>query len=139
MSVARGKSKDGTTVSERESSARVANRQITFGQRFEILAQYVKSKLLEQVRSVAVIISYLVLFQTLILGMEILDAWSIALGVVVIVIGLAFFMEGLVLGIMPLGEIIGLRLPEKSNLGTVLFVAFVLGIGATFAEPPSRP
>ncbi len=135
MSVARGKSKDGTTVSERESSARVANRQITFGQRFEILAQYVRSKLLEQVRSVAVIISYLVLFQTLILGMEILDAWSIALGVVVIVIGLAFFMEGLVLGIMPLGEIIGLRLPEKSNLGTVLFVAFVLGIGATFAEP----
>ncbi|MEJ5375456.1 MAG: DUF1538 domain-containing protein [bacterium] len=135
MSVERGKSKDGTTVSERESSANTASRQITFGQRFEILAQYVKSKLLEQVKSVAVIISYLVLFQTLILGMEILDAWSIALGVVVIVVGLAFFMEGLVLGIMPLGEIIGLRLPEKSNLGTVLFVALVLGVGATFAEP----
>lgn len=108
---------------------------ITLGQRLEILAQYAKGKILEQVKSVALIISYLVLFQTLVLGMEILDACTIALGVVIIIIGLAFFMEGLVLGIMPLGEIIGLRLPEKSPLGVVLLVAFILGVGATFAEP----
>ncbi len=108
---------------------------ITLRQRLEILGNYAKTKMAEQLKSVALIISYLVLFQTLVLGMEILHAGTIALGVVVIVVGLAFFMEGLVLGIMPLGETIGLRLPEKSPIAVVLFVAFVLGVGATFAEP----
>jgi hypothetical protein len=116
-------------------SKKPADLRITLGQRLEILGNYAKTKITEQLKSVALIISYLVFFQTLVLGMEILDACSIALGVVVIVVGLAFFMEGLVLGIMPLGEIIGLRLPEKSSLGVVLLVAFILGVGATFAEP----
>lgn len=111
------------------------NLKITLSQRLEILGNYAKIKVAEQLKSVALIISYLVLFQSLVLGMEILDAGSIALGVVAIIVGLAFFMEGLVLGIMPLGEIIGLRLPEKSPLMVVLLVAFVLGVGATFAEP----
>lgn len=114
---------------------RQENLKITLGQRLEILWNYARAKVAEQLKSVALIVSYLVLFQTLVLGMEILDAGTIALGVAVTVVGLAFFVEGLVLGVMPLGEVIGLRLPEKSPLPVVLFVAFVLGVGATFAEP----
>ena len=45
------------------------------------------------------------------------------------------FMEGLKLGLMPFGEIIGNTLPKKSKLGVVLLIAFLLGIGVTFAEP----
>jgi hypothetical protein len=36
---------------------------------------------------------------------------------------------------MPFGEVIGNTLPKKSGLGVVLFIAFLLGIGVTFAEP----
>jgi len=44
-------------------------------------------------------------------------------------------MEGLKLGLMPFGEIIGTNLPKKSPLPVVLLIAFLLGIGVTFAEP----
>ncbi len=45
------------------------------------------------------------------------------------------FMEGLKLGLMPFGEVIGNNLPKKSRLPVVLLIAFLLGIGVTFAEP----
>ncbi len=44
-------------------------------------------------------------------------------------------MEGLSLGIMPLGEKVGEKLPQKSKLPTVLAFSFILGLLSTFAEP----
>jgi hypothetical protein len=44
-------------------------------------------------------------------------------------------MEGLFLGLMPLGETIGLKLPQKSKLPGILLFSFILGIGVTLAEP----
>ena len=46
-----------------------------------------------------------------------------------------FFMEGLALGLMPFGTVIGSKLPCKSPLPLVLFITFLLGISVTFAEP----
>ena len=39
------------------------------------------------------------------------------------------------LGLMPFGEIIGAKLPRKSKLPVILGFSFLLGVGATFAEP----
>jgi hypothetical protein len=50
-------------------------------------------------------------------------------------IGLMIFMEGLKLGLMPFGDIIGSNLPRKLPLPGVLTVALLLGIGVTYAEP----
>jgi len=108
---------------------------IGFSRGVRILAHYAQRKVLEQVRSVALVVLYLFFFQTMVLGLEIVDASAIAVGLAVIVVGLTLFMEGLVLGIMPLGEVMGVRLPEKGPIWIVLSVAFVLGVGATFAEP----
>jgi hypothetical protein len=52
-----------------------------------------------------------------------------------VIIGLMFFMEGLKVGLMPFGESIGTILPAKSKLPVVMVIAFILGIGVTFAEP----
>jgi hypothetical protein len=52
-----------------------------------------------------------------------------------VVVGLMLFMEGLRLGLMPLGERIGGTLPTHSPLPVVLAVVFLLGIGVTLAEP----
>ncbi len=100
-----------------------------------ILAPYVRKRLVEQVKAVWLIVLYLIAFQTLLLDIPIFGATVIAVGIVLVVVGLTFFMEGLVLGLMPLGELIGIRLPQKSKLPTILAFAFILGVGATFAEP----
>ncbi|MBP7653975.1 DUF1538 domain-containing protein [Candidatus Dependentiae bacterium] len=109
--------------------------QMTWKQKIDLLVPYVKKKVIEQIKAVALIIIYLVLFQTLILGIAIAEAGLIASGIAIVVFGLAFFMEGLFLGLMPLGEVIGVKLPQKSGLFVILVFSFILGVGVTFAEP----
>ena len=108
---------------------------VTFRQAIGMLYPYVKSRVMEQVKSVSLIIIYLVLFQTIVLQMGFADASVIAVGLALVIAGLTFFMEGLMLGLMPLGKILGINLPQKSKLPVILVFAFMLGIGATFAEP----
>lgn len=108
---------------------------VNFRQAMGMLCPYVRKKLTEQVKAVIVIIPYLVLFQTIILGVPISEAMALACGLTLVIIGLAFFMEGLVLGLMPLGEVNGVQLPRKSPLPVILVFSFILGMGATFAEP----
>ena len=108
---------------------------VGFGQALAMLGPYAREKILEQIKSVAVIIIYLIFFQTVVLGIPIANATTIAIGLSLVILGLAFFMEGLFLGLMPLGEVIGIKLPQKSRLPVILIFAFILGGGATFAEP----
>jgi len=108
---------------------------VTFKQAMGMLFPYVKSRIVVQIKSVALIIVYLILFQAIVLRMAIAEASIIAVGLALVIAGLTFFMEGLILGLMPLGEVIGLKLPQKSKLPVILIFAFILGMGATFAEP----
>lgn len=108
---------------------------VGFRQGMRMVLPYAREKTVEQVKSVWLIIVYLILFLWLILRMPVAEALLVALGIGCVIVGLTFFMEGLFLGLMPLGEVIGLRLPQKSGLPTIIVFAIVLGIGATFAEP----
>jgi hypothetical protein len=112
-----------------------AKLKLPLGQVLTILGPYVRKRIVEQVKAVWLIVLYLIAFQTLLLDIPIFGASVIAVGIVLVVVGLTFFMEGLLLGLMPLGELIGIRLPQKSRLPTILTFAFILGVGATFAEP----
>ncbi|MEM1432598.1 MAG: DUF1538 domain-containing protein [Pseudomonadota bacterium] len=100
-----------------------------------VLWPYVREKLVEQIRSIWFIVAYLLFFQTVVLGLPVVFAAMIAAGIAVVAAGLMFFMEGLRLGLMPLGESIGNVLPKKAALPIVLLFAFLVGIGATLAEP----
>lgn len=102
---------------------------------YRIAQPYVGVRLIDQIKAVVPLTAYLVLFQILILRQGVDDAWVIAGGLLSVMIGLMVFMEGLKMGLMPLGEIIGNTLPAKSPLPVVLVVVFLLGIGVTFAEP----
>ena len=108
---------------------------ISFRQSLKMLGPYAWTRVLDQIKSVSLIVVYLVVFQLVVLGIPVADAMVVALGIAVVILGLAFFMEGLFLGLMPLGEICGLRLPQKTVLPVILLFAFILGLGATFAEP----
>ncbi len=100
-----------------------------------MVASYARRRLLEQVRSVAFVIIYLVVFQTVILGVPPANATSIAGGIGMVVFGLAFFLEGLLLGIMPLGERVGVQLPGRGGILVIVLCGVLVGAGATFAEP----
>ena len=105
------------------------------GDIFKILQPYLSTRFIDQARAVVPLAIYLALFQYLVLQTPVMDASIIAGGLFAVMIGLMMFMEGLKLGLMPFGEIIGNTLPRKLPLTGVLFIAFLLGIGVTFAEP----
>jgi hypothetical protein len=108
---------------------------ITPKQAFDLLLPYVKDRLIAQIKSVWLIILYRVFFQTLILNIRIFEASVIAVGIALVVVGLTLFMEGLFLGLMRLGSLVGSGLPRKSPILVVLGFALLLGFLATLAEP----
>ena len=102
---------------------------------YRILAPYMSVRFIDQAKAVIPLALYLVLFQLIILRQGINDTAIITGGLVAVIIGLMLFMEGLKLGLMPFGESIGNTLPVKSPLWVVLIIAFLLGVGVTYAEP----
>ena len=102
---------------------------------FNVLWPYIREKFLEQVKSIWFIIFYLCIFQILVLKLPVVYAAMIGVGIFIVALGLMFFMEGLRLGLMPFGETIGAVLPRNSKMPVILGFAFILGMGATFAEP----
>ena len=108
---------------------------LRFRDTVRILRPYVARKFLKQVEGIWFIVAYLIVFQWLFLKLPLVFSLMIAIGIFIVAVGLAFFMEGLRLGLKPLGETIGSVLPRNSKMPVILVVAFLLGTGATFAEP----
>jgi hypothetical protein len=108
---------------------------LTAGEVVRLLEPYITVRFMEQVRAVVPLALYLALFQILFLQQMLEDSWIITGGLFAVIIGLMFFMEGLKLGLMPFGTVIGSQLPRESTLPLVLFITLLLGIGVTFAEP----
>ena len=103
---------------------------------FNILGPYFYEKLAQQVRAITPITLFLLVFQFLVFRiMRIEHPLTIALGMCCVVGGLMFFLSGLRLGVMPLGEDIGGTLPAKSRLAVILPIAMLVGAVATMAEP----
>ncbi|MDA3874579.1 MAG: DUF1538 family protein [Kiritimatiellae bacterium] len=96
---------------------------------------YIKSRLLDQLKSVSFILLYLVGFQILVLGSTPAQALRIAGGIAMVIVGLAFFLVGLILGLMPVGERVGVQLPRRCGIFLIVIFGLLLGVGSTFAEP----
>lgn len=62
---------------------------------------------------------YLALFLIVILSQSIDEALLITGGLFAVIVGLMFFMEGLRIGLMPFGTIIGHSLPQPATAFTV--------------------
>ena len=121
---------DGNELSMRREAIKVGA-----GDVYRLLQPYFSVRFNEQLRAVLPLAAYLALFQLFILRESVTDAGIITAGLIAVIIGLMVFMEGLKVGLMPFGEALGTSLPAKAGLGVVLTIAFLLGIGVTFAEP----
>ena len=108
---------------------------MSFSQAMELLAPYCGLRVIEQLKAVAPLAAYLMLFQLLVLRHPVDSALTLCFGLIAVVIGLAVFMEGLSTGLMPFGNIIGDNLPKKASMVVVLIIIGILGVGVTFAEP----
>ena len=115
--------------------ARFAKIRLSAGDALGILKPYFSVRFMDQVKAVVPLAAYLALFQILFLRHMVEDSWMVTGGLFAVIVGLMFFMEGLKLGLMPLGTVIGSTLPRKSPLALVLLITLLLGIGVTFAEP----
>jgi hypothetical protein len=108
---------------------------VTPGLIWAIAGPYVKDRLMEQVKGLAPISLFLFVFQIAVLRQGVVHAVAITVGLTCVILGLMFFIEGLRLGVMPLGENIGATLPAKAGMGIIMATACALGTIATFAEP----
>jgi len=60
---------------------------------------------------------------------------EIALGIIFVVIALTLFVQGLKMGLFPIGETMVRSFASKGNLSLLLVFSFALGFGTTVAEP----
>ncbi|MDR2922337.1 MAG: DUF1538 domain-containing protein [Treponema sp.] len=102
---------------------------------FPMIKSYAFAKIKPQVRAVLTASVFLVVVQNFILGVPIENALTIAVCIVAAILGLSFFLEGLFLGVLPLGEQCGMRLPAKIGAAGIAVFSIIVGITATLAEP----
>lgn len=96
---------------------------------------YISIRLIEQIKALSFVVLYLVFFSTFVLGAPLRNAIQLSVGLGLVVLGLTIFLEGLFLGLMPLGERVGVLLPKKAGLWAILTFGALLGVGSTLAEP----
>ena len=86
-------------------------------------------------RDLAPIIIVIAFFQIAVLQQPFPNLAGVALGLACVVAGLALFVQGLELGLFPLGEAIAHAFVNKGSAVALLAFAFCLGFGTTVAEP----
>jgi hypothetical protein len=100
-----------------------------------MVRRYAFDKLFEQLVATAFISVYLLAFQIIVLRITPRDAVGLAIGMGCVIVGLSAFIEGLLLGVMPVGEKCGLRLPQAVPLPLLLIFSVFVGFVAVVAEP----
>ncbi|KKK36700.1 hypothetical protein WQ57_17705 [Mesobacillus campisalis] len=60
------------------------------------------------------------------------------IGLVMVVLGFIFFLVGVNMGLLPMGEKIGEILPKTKKMWLIILTAFLLGFSVTVAEPDVR-
>lgn len=86
-------------------------------------------------RDLVPIIAVIVFFQLFVLQQPVPNFPGLLFGVLLVAVGLALFIEGLKMGLFPIGETMAYAFARKGSLSWFLLFAFCLGFGTTVAEP----
>jgi len=81
------------------------------------------------------IILVIAFFQFAVLQQPMPNIGDIFVGLVLVVLGLTFFIYGLEMGLFPIGESMAKAFAKKGSISWLLTFAFCLGFGTTVAEP----
>ncbi len=99
------------------------------------LLNHLKSSLFDSIRDLAPIVLVIAFFQLLVFKQPIPDFAGMLLGVLQVVIELALFVQGLKMGLFPIGESMARSFAAKGSVAWLIVFAFALGFGTTVAEP----
>jgi len=91
--------------------------------------------LLDSLRDLLPILLVIAFFQLVVLRQPIPNLGELLYGTALVVTGLTLFVQGLEMGLFPLGEGMAYAFARKGSLFWLLAFAFALGFGTTVAEP----
>ena len=91
--------------------------------------------ILGTLRDLAPILLVIGFFQLVVLQQPFPNLERVAIGVALVMLGLALFVQGLEMGLFPVGEAMAHAFARKGSLFWLLAFAFCLGFGTTAAEP----
>lgn len=86
-------------------------------------------------RDLAPIVIVIAFFEFVVLRQVPDGLFGILVGVIIVVIGLTFFIYGLELALFPIGDALAVALAQKGSVFWLVIFAFLLGFGTTIAEP----
>ncbi|NNC96411.1 MAG: DUF1538 domain-containing protein [Chitinophagales bacterium] len=81
---------------------------------------------------IIVVVSF---FQIVVLQQPFPNFFDVSVGLVFVILGLMLFIQGLEIGLFPIGENLSYALVKKGSLFWLLSFAFLLGFSTTIAEP----
>ncbi len=81
------------------------------------------------------IVVVIAFFQIAVLRQPLPQIGEVLLGALLVVMGLTLFIQGLEMGLFPIGEAMAQALARKGSLFWLLLFAFALGFSTTVAEP----
>ncbi len=91
--------------------------------------------LLGSLRDLLPVVLVVVFFQLAVLQQPLPNLIQLMTGMLLVVLGLTFFINGLEMGLFPIGESLAHALARKGSLFWLIVFAFSLGFGTTVAEP----
>ena len=92
-------------------------------------------KLKEALRDLSPIVVVISVFQLAILRQPFPELLEVLMGVALVIIGLMLFVQGLEMGLFPIGEALAIAFARKGSLAWLLIFGFGLGFSTTVAEP----
>jgi hypothetical protein len=92
-------------------------------------------KLKETLSDLLPIIVVITVFQLAILRQPFPELLEVLMGVALVIIGLMLFVQGLEMGLFPIGEALAVAFARKGSLVWLLIFGFGLGFSTTVAEP----
>ena len=93
------------------------------------------NKLKESFKDLVPIVIVIVFFQSVVIQQPFPEIGEIIVGVLLVVVGLMLFVEGLETGLFPIGEAMAYALAKKGSMLWLLIFSFTLGFSTTIAEP----
>jgi len=92
-------------------------------------------KLKAAVADLLPIVLVVVFFQVIVIRQPFPNVWDVVLGILFVIVGLMLFVEGLEIGLFPIGDAMAYALAKKGSMLWLMIFAFSLGFATTIAEP----
>lgn len=95
----------------------------------------IKRTVLEVIQAVLPITLTVVVLQLFFIKTPANLVFQLLIGACMVIVGMALFLLGVKIGLLPMGEAIGAELPKRGSLLYVIAIVFLVGFAVTVAEP----